>query len=376
MSSSKNSRITLSLVAFILAVLSPLLLTFTAYAESATGAVNTYFSLSNATRLSVNMKPNYGEDGYHFYSLSPFFQGKSYGMYTGIQTSGNLGDGVDVGNLFIFSVWNATAAYPENGATATPFGGEGKGYSLRKTYDWQVGQTYTVALKREAFDSSKKAYRWSATITHKENGARLKIGEILAPAGANALATGAVFHERYGGNSPSCSSKGSNLEKASVTFSNLSSDKSVGFYGKPLPNDIFTSSACKPYIHTFSNSSTVVTGFGITSSEFNALLPTYKPAPQPVAKSAPKPIAKKSTPQPTQSSPKPTPATSTSQQTAPQDTKKSNDKKVLAIGAPLLLAATLGSMVAYKKGLLAVPLSKLRNVLSKAKSWLRHTFRL
>lgn len=263
-------------------------------AEPSAGAVNNWFSLSGATKLSIDMKPIKGEAGYHFYSLSPFFHGLNYGMYTGIQTNGNLGNGVDVGNVFLFSVWNATAAYPENGSTATPFGGEGVGYSLRNKYDWSVGTAYTVALQRTSFDSAKNGWRWSSTITNKSTGSSFRIGEIVAPPGASALSTGSAFHERFQGSTPVCGSS-SNLEQAGIVFSNLSSDSPVSFYGSPDRNNIFASAACASYIHTFSNSSMAVTGFGISSSEFAVFLSSSPPAPAaspaPSAVTAPTPAA-------------------------------------------------------------------------------------
>ena len=53
-------------------------------AEPSVGAINNWFSVNDATTLSIDMKPNYGESGYHYYSLSPYFQGKDYGLYSGI----------------------------------------------------------------------------------------------------------------------------------------------------------------------------------------------------------------------------------------------------------------------------------------------------
>ncbi len=241
-------------------------------AEPTVGAVNNWFSVSHATRLSLDMTPNRGENGYHFYSLSPFFQGNNYGLYSGIQTNGNLGNGVDVGNIFVFSVWNATVAYPQPGVTATPFGGEGVGYSLRKQYDWVVGRTYTVTIQREAFDSTNNGYRWSATITDKQTGGSLKLGEVVAPAAATELTSGSAFHERYVGGAPSCTASTSNLEAASVTFSNFTSDKPVTFTGTSAPNNIFTSSSCSNYIHYTATSSYVVTGFGVSNSEYSSIL--------------------------------------------------------------------------------------------------------
>ena len=251
-------------------------------AEPVAGAVNNWFDTNNATTLSVDMTPNKGEDGYHFYSLSPFFQGQSYGLYSGIQTNGNLGDGGEVGNIFIFSVWNATQAFPENGATPTPFSGEGVGYSLRKVYDWSVGTTYTITINRESFDAGNNGWRWSATITNKSTSASLKLGEILAPLAGSELTDGSAFHERYAGTTPSCNPSSSNLEEASVTFSNLSANTGASFAGWSSPNNIFSSVACANFIHVHNTSTAAVTGFGISQSVFDAIVsPSPPPAPDP-----------------------------------------------------------------------------------------------
>lgn len=251
-------------------------------AAPVTGRVDGWFTTSGATKLSVDFTVRGSQDGYHYYSLSPFFDGKNYGLYSGIQTTTK-------GPLFIFSVWDAKSAYPQNGAYKIAFGGEGSGYSLRKIYNWKLGTTYTVTLKREAFDAANNGWRWSSTITDKSTGASLKLGEIPAPAGAATLRTGAVFHERYMGSVPTCGST-TNLEKTSMVASGLSADKPVSFDGKVTNAGVFGLSSCKPFMHMSASKTSVTTGFGMTQSQLDALLkpksttkskqPTKKPAPK------------------------------------------------------------------------------------------------
>ncbi len=241
----------------------------------AAGAVNNWFSLTGATRLSIDITPKNGETGYHYYSLSPFFDNQSYGMYSGIQTNGYL-NGAWVGNMAIFSVWNATVAYPAAGVTATPFDGEGIGYSLRKPYAWNVNDTYTVTLSRTTFDTQANGWRWKSTITHKQDGQVTTLGEIVAPTGADTLATGSVFHERFSGNSITCTSRSTSItDKAGALFTKLSADKPVSFYYQPDPNGVFTSTKCASYLQKANviNGTSAATGFGIDSRAFGKYWP-------------------------------------------------------------------------------------------------------
>ena len=238
--------------------------------SSSTGAVNGWFNASEATEMSVDITPVWGEQGYHFYSFSPFFDDKNTGVYAGIQTNGNLGDGIEVGNTFIFSIWDATDAFPEGNAVATTFSNEGSGYSLRRTYNWRTDRTYRITIKRESFNDSTQVGRWSATILNTYNGISRKIGEIEGPAGAKTLRTGAVFHERYGGPAVSCSGGTNNLEPAGAVFSNLISNTGGSFAGSATPNNVFANQGCIDSIFYDVESSSLRTGFGVTEASFGA----------------------------------------------------------------------------------------------------------
>jgi len=257
-------------------------------AEQVTGRTDNWFSLTGATRLSVDFKIGGSQKGYHYYSLSPFFDGQNYGLYSGIQTTRD-------GPLYIFSVWNATKAYPQNGAYSVRFGGEGVGYSLRKIYPWKLGTTYTVTLKRESLDPTAKAWRWSSTLTDKTTGASLKLGEIVAPKGANTMKTGAVFHERFTGHALDCGAT-PNLETTSMAATHLRSDKPVSFYGAPIRGGVFASAACKPLIHAANSPSAAFSGFGMSKGAFSALLLHPPALTRPRTVTPTTPVAKK--PQP------------------------------------------------------------------------------
>lgn len=300
-------------------------------AESPVWASNNWFNVTGATRLSVDFKINRGQSGYHYYSLAPFFDGANYGLYTGIQTTTN-------GPLYIFSVWNAKTAYPQNGAYSVAFTGEGEGYSLRKQYPWKLNTTYTVTLKREGFDRANNGWRWSSTIIDRSTGASLKLGEIPAPAGIATMRGGSVFHERYGGVVPVCGTT-SNLEQASMTATNLSSDKPARFYDAPAYKTTFGTSNCSRFIHAFNDSSKAVTGFGISRSEFDAILnpPTKPPTQSPAAPPTPPPAAP---PAPPSVTPPAATGSTLGQQTAAAQT--SLPKELPATGSTLPTLAQAG----------------------------------
>ena len=180
-----------------------------------------------ATEIRVTMTPLQGDDGYHFYGLQLSFvdnpvDGQRQGTaYAGLQTN-NSTAGQQIGKTFIFSVWDATTGYPAEGVLSTSFMGEGEGWSLRKTYDWQVDKSYEVAIRRTSFDATAEAYRWQAEITDLAAGTTFSIGEILAPKGRNYIASGnaPIFHERYDGG-PVCQADNPASEKAGVRFSDL-----------------------------------------------------------------------------------------------------------------------------------------------------------
>jgi len=240
------------------------------------GAINNWVTTSGGTKISIDMTPLWGESGYHYYSMSSFFKDQSYGLYAGLQTNGNLGNGQDVGNVYVFSVWNAKSAKPENSSVATPFGGEGVGYSLRMSYDWKVGTTYTITMQRERFDSAANSgaggWIWSSSILDKSNGRVTRIGEITGTAQSISLQGSSAFHERFSGTAPLCSTGSTNLEKAGVRLERLTSDVPIAFSGTSAPNNIFASADCKPYIHVKNSTSAAITGFGVTQTEFDAIL--------------------------------------------------------------------------------------------------------
>ena len=192
------------------------------------GSVVNFFEFEKpATEIRAVMTPTKDADGHHFYALSVRFtdtidndqyQGSAY---AGLQTE-NFTNGQSLGRAFIFSLWDAETGYPAEGVVATPFSGEGKGYSLRKPYDWQADRSYEIVIRRSSFDSATESYRWQAEITDTEAGETFSIGEISSPPGRNYIhgTDGSLFHERYGPAGFVCRSDPP-PEQAGVEFSDL-----------------------------------------------------------------------------------------------------------------------------------------------------------
>jgi len=82
----------------------------------------------------------------YFWAQQFFFDGTTDGGYTGMQTGG-IANGMNVGKLFIVSIWNALSAVPGPGAECEPFGGEGVGQSCRLALPWREKVAYRFAIR-------------------------------------------------------------------------------------------------------------------------------------------------------------------------------------------------------------------------------------
>ena len=247
--------------------------------ELTVGAVNfdTSTSESNVTETSVTMTPNHSENGYSFYSMVNGFKDRNFGMYAGVQTNGNLGNGADIGNVFVFSIWNATSARPAAGSTATPFGGEGVGYSLRMPYNWSIDTPYTIRIYRTQKNPSTNTYKWAASITNQKTLQTKVVGEIVAPSTASEfIIPQSLFHERFIGTDPKCFGTQSALERTGVTFSNFKANNKPANIVKAVPNNIFNHQPCRPYIHYVVAGGSAYSALGLTTSQFNSFIKDTK----------------------------------------------------------------------------------------------------
>jgi len=128
----------------------------------------------------------------YFWAQQFFFEGTSYGGYTGLQSNGILGGHV-VGKMVIFSIWEALEAEPGPTSSCETFAGEGVGYSCRLAFEWRENVTYRMVL-REVTDD-----RWSLTMIDPTAGEDVLIGTIRVPdAWGRIRPPTAGFTEYYG----------------------------------------------------------------------------------------------------------------------------------------------------------------------------------
>ncbi len=245
--------------------------------SSIVGAVNFWTSTSelNVTSTSAVMNPNHSQDGLSYYSLTSFFQDRDFGMYAGIQTNNGTS------GKFIFSIWNATVAYPaDSSIESTPFGGEGVGHSLRFNYDWDINIPYLVKIYRTQRDPTTNTYRWAASITNQDTNATKVLGEIVAPSAASDfIVPVSLFHERFAGTESQCTATSSALEKTGVTFSEFKANNKPGTIVRAAPNNIFANPACEPYISYKIVEGVAYSALGMTQTELDKFINTSLPPP-------------------------------------------------------------------------------------------------
>lgn len=132
-----------------------------------------------------------------------------HGGYFGIQGNGATDGQGAVGKMLIFSIWNATGAEPDPGAIAQPFGGEGIGFSIHRTYAWHTGVAYTFTLAKDGTTG------WRVSV-HASTGEDIGMGRIDISEDTT-LQTGFANFTEYYADLSSCAA----LPFARVTFSNL-----------------------------------------------------------------------------------------------------------------------------------------------------------
>jgi len=220
---------TLTISAFLLLVARPSLADIT---PGGLASGHAYASgMTTATQMSSTIEINTDPGVVSYFWAQQFFLNTvvDHSGYFGIQGNG-ITNGITVGKMFIFSIWNADGATPAAGAVAQSFGGEGVGYSIHRTYDWQPNVAYTFHLTRE------NATGWHATI-HASTNEDIDLGTIDIPE-TTTIQTGFANFTEYYGSLPSCAA----LPAVQVTFSNLLYDTT------PVPfNDTSPYGICAPY---------------------------------------------------------------------------------------------------------------------------------
>ncbi len=118
------------------------------------------------------------------------------GGYIGIQTNGYITEWV--GNMFIFSIWNAEAGVAGEGATCLAFEGEGIGWSCRLPMDWHENQPYRLRIAHEGNDW------WGAWVMDLTTSQEQYLGRIKVPEEWGLLQGVSDNFTEYYGSVPSC----------------------------------------------------------------------------------------------------------------------------------------------------------------------------
>ncbi|MEO8460424.1 MAG: hypothetical protein ABI451_07840 [Dokdonella sp.] len=179
-----------------------------------------------------------------------------HGGYFGIQGNGVTG-GQAVGKMLIFSIWNASGAVADPGATAATFGNEGTGWSIHRSYAWQAGAPYTFTLQKI------NTAGWYVYATGPA-GEHIGLGRIDIAEDTH-IRTGFANFTEYYGDLSSCSA----LPYAQATFSNLSYDGTLVAF-----NDAIAYGSCAVYAsstlpHTHANTHRVNAPDRVFRSGFN-----------------------------------------------------------------------------------------------------------
>jgi hypothetical protein len=175
-------------------------------------------STSGYTTLTMNVTPEAdgSPDGYFFATEFYFESGTADTGYMGIQTiSTGIGSKGD-----IFSIWGAVSA--SDAQYITPFTEGTSGLSTRNAYNWVVGHMYTFTVQYLSTQSDGE--HWESLVTDDTTCIQSVIGQIVTPT-SYGLLTGSIgsFHERYSGETTSCSAMG----LSDVEFTNPVMDGSV-----------------------------------------------------------------------------------------------------------------------------------------------------
>ena len=129
-----------------------------------------------------------------YWSMSWVWNDRNIGGYAGIQTKGNLANGT-VGDLAIFSIWDASSAIPGPDSGCLPFGGEGIGYSCRLPITMSANNKYEITISPDLERGDKW---WKASFTHIDLNITKFIGSIEAPFANLASSRWGNFIEYWG----------------------------------------------------------------------------------------------------------------------------------------------------------------------------------
>jgi hypothetical protein len=130
---------------------------------------------------------------YSFFTLGGGLDNARGGFYIGL-----LQDGSSAWNRKMrFSVWNATAAWPDPNSQCRTFGGEGSGYTCERSFGYVEGRSYIVRL-RLINSSDPNGLWWAGEVVDLSARITYSMGAIRAPKGAGFVNSPYSFVEYYG----------------------------------------------------------------------------------------------------------------------------------------------------------------------------------
>lgn len=191
------------------------------FAESNSANVNSGTSTQFSMKIRVDHDPGITE----YFWAQEFWLDTTvdHGGYFGIQANG-ISLGQWIGKSFIFSVWNATSAEADPGATAQTFGGEGVGYTIHRPFPWREGVGYRFQLTKEQTN-------WWGVSVLADSGEIIGLGRISIAEDTEIRSGFGNFTEYYGTWLPSCAQ----LPYAKATFYDYSFNGATFQVTAPTP---------------------------------------------------------------------------------------------------------------------------------------------
>lgn len=143
-----------------------------------------------------------GRYGWFASSQGGFINGGAY--YMGLQVDSDV-----THKRARCSVWDAFSAAAGPGCVATPFGGEGVGYTITKTFEWVPNHVYDFRMFENGADT------WIFRLVDLTDGWDIEMGSFIVPSGFGRLITRtSCWTEWYSGPEPNCDC----IPFASVSF--------------------------------------------------------------------------------------------------------------------------------------------------------------
>ncbi|MFI9557753.1 DUF3472 domain-containing protein [Nonomuraea endophytica] len=127
-----------------------------------------------------------------FWAQQVWWTGTNVTAYLGLQTEGNRFDG-SVGDMAIFSAWNANAS---RGPSCATFNQGGPGHSCRVPLLIKAGTVYRLRIWRQEADSGGQW--WGVWVKNESTGVDKHVGGIRLPATYTSIATAHNFIDYFG----------------------------------------------------------------------------------------------------------------------------------------------------------------------------------